>query len=291
MNKRIITNKLICEFKLYLYEQERSKNTIEKYLRDVRCFAKNAGRTQLNKQAILEYKQYLCKKYSPRSVNSILSSMNTFFEFAGWHELKVKTLKIQRQIFSDRKSELTKSEYEQLLQAAKSRKEPLNHAASLDTPVNDTDDGVTLQDTLQDENTYIDFEQIELTDMQKIVREELAQLKDAKQQEFITDHYLHEQSYQAIATKYGISRERVRQIASAGLQKLRNSKRLRSLHGEFCNHIQTRFISFIEFNPQYFDLIRDIRERQKREYISYGKQQALIYQLTADMLKSGHATD
>lgn len=122
MNKRIITNKLICEFKLYLYEQERSKNTIEKYLRDVRCFAKNAGRTQLNKQAILEYKQYLCKKYSPRSVNSILSSMNTFFEFAGWHELKVKTLKIQRQIFSDRKSELTKSEYEQLLQAAKSRK-------------------------------------------------------------------------------------------------------------------------------------------------------------------------
>ena len=119
----------------------------------------------------------------------------------------------------------------------------------------------------------------------------MAQLKDAKQQEFITDHYLHEQSYQTIANKYGISRERVRQIASAGLQKLRNSKRLRALHVEFCNHIQTRFISFIEFNPQYFDLIRDIRERQKREYISYGKQQALIYQLTADMLKSGHATD
>lgn len=174
---------------------------------------------------------------------------------------------------------------------SKSRKEPLNHAASLDTPVNDTDDGVTLQDTLQDENTYIDFEQIELTDMQKIVREELAQLKDAKQQEFITDHYLHEQSYQTIANKYGISRERVRQIASAGLRKLRNSKRLRALHGEFCNHIQTRFISFIEFNPQYFDLIRDIRERQKREYISYGKQQALIYQLTADTLKSGYVAD
>ncbi len=119
----------------------------------------------------------------------------------------------------------------------------------------------------------------------------MAQLKDAKQQEFITDHYLHEQSYQTIANKYGISRERVRQIASAGLQKLINRKRLRALHVEFCNHLQTRFISFIEFNPQYFDLIRDIRERQKREYISYGKQQALIYQLTADMLKSEHATD
>lgn len=174
---------------------------------------------------------------------------------------------------------------------SKSRNEPLNHAVSFDTPITDTDDGITLQDTLHDENTYIDFEQIELTDMQKIVREELAQLKDAKQQEFITDHYLHEQSYQTIADKYGISRERVQQIIIFGFQKLRLSKRLRSLHEEFCNHIQDRFISFIEFNPQYFDLIRDIRERQKREYISYGKHQALIYQLTADMLKSGHATD
>lgn len=168
---------------------------------------------------------------------------------------------------------------------SKSRKEPLNHAASLNAPVLDSDDGVTLQDTLQDENTYIDFERIELTDMQRIVREELAQLKDAKHQEFITAHYLHEQSYQAIATKYGISKERVRQIIVLGLQKLRLSKRLRTLHEEFCNHIQARFISTIEFNPQYFDLINDIRTRQKREYISYGKQQALIYQLTTDMLK------
>ena len=29
---------------------------------------------------------------------------------------------------------------------AKSKKEPLNHAVSLDTPVNDTDDGVTLHE-------------------------------------------------------------------------------------------------------------------------------------------------
>ena len=168
---------------------------------------------------------------------------------------------------------------------SKSRKEPLNHAASLDTPVPDTDDGVTLKDTLQDENTYIDFERIELTDMQKIVREELAQLKDAKQQEFITGHYLHEESYQSIANKNGISRERVRQIINDGLRKLRISKRLKTLHVEFCNHIQNRFISQLEYNPQYFDLINDIRTRQKREYISYGKQQALIYQLTTDMLK------
>ncbi len=168
---------------------------------------------------------------------------------------------------------------------SKSRKEPLNNATSLNTPVSDTDDGVYLQDTLQDENAHVDFEQIELTDMQKIVREELAQLKDAKQQDFISLHYLHEQSYQAIANQSGISRERVRQIINDGLRKLRNSKRLKALNVEFCNHAQTRFISQLEYNPQYFDLINDIHARQKREYISYGKQRALIYQLTTDMLK------
>ena len=39
-----------------------------------------------------------------------------------WYELKVKTLKIQRQIFADKNKELTKSEYERLLTAAKSKK-------------------------------------------------------------------------------------------------------------------------------------------------------------------------
>ena len=52
----------------------------------------------------------------------MLSSINAFFDYLEWHELKVKTLKIQKQIFSDKESELTKSEYERLLSVAKARK-------------------------------------------------------------------------------------------------------------------------------------------------------------------------
>ena len=70
---------------------------------------------------VLEYKQNLCQNYSLRSANSMLSSLNAFFSFVGWNDLQVKTLKIQRRIFSDKPKGLTKFEYEKLLTAAKNK--------------------------------------------------------------------------------------------------------------------------------------------------------------------------
>ena len=119
---RAITNEIIRDFKLYLYEEERSQNTIEKYLRDIRMFLQCIGSKGLQKSDVLEYKRKLCESYALRSVNSMLSSLNAFFLFMGWHELKVKTLKIQRRIFANKDKELTKAEYERLLTAAKDRK-------------------------------------------------------------------------------------------------------------------------------------------------------------------------
>ena len=52
----------------------------------------------------------------------MLSSINAFFVFMGWYDLKVKTLKIQRRIFADKSKELSKAEYELLLIAAKDKK-------------------------------------------------------------------------------------------------------------------------------------------------------------------------
>lgn len=119
MKKRIITNEQINDFKLYLYEEERSENTIAKYIRDILSFSQRIGSKRLEKTDMLEYKKELCEKYAPRSVNSILSAINMFFAFLGWHELKVRTLKIQRQIFAEKSKELTKAEYARLLIAAK----------------------------------------------------------------------------------------------------------------------------------------------------------------------------
>ncbi len=123
-----ITNEVIEEFTLYLYDEEKSQNTIEKYTRDIRAFARWLGSEPLDKATVLRYKKELCEVYAPRSVNSMLSSLNALFEYTKWYELKVKTLKIQRQIFADKDKELTRPEYGRLLNAAKSQKtEQLYH--------------------------------------------------------------------------------------------------------------------------------------------------------------------
>ena len=118
---KMITNELVNSFKLYLYEEEKSDNTIEKYIRDIRFFKEWLCDRKLEKSVVLEYKKYLCENYAPASVNSMLSSINALFLFMDWHDLKVKTLKIQRRLFASKEKELTKPEYERLLTAAKNK--------------------------------------------------------------------------------------------------------------------------------------------------------------------------
>lgn len=118
----IITNHTIECFKNHLLEEEKSTSTVEKYIRDVQCFEKRFHGRKVEKSGVLEYKRELCENYAPRSVNSILSSLNTFFAYISRHDLRVKTLKIQRQIFADERRELSRGEYERLLSAAKRAK-------------------------------------------------------------------------------------------------------------------------------------------------------------------------
>ena len=113
-----ITDKSIEDFKRYLQNEERAAATIEKYIRDILAFCVWLDGKEIDKSAVLAYKEYLIEKYAPASVNSILSSLNSFFAFMSWHDCHVKTLKIQKQIFAKSEKELTKAEYEKLLTAA-----------------------------------------------------------------------------------------------------------------------------------------------------------------------------
>ncbi|MBQ9756984.1 MAG: tyrosine-type recombinase/integrase [Clostridia bacterium] len=119
---RKITNELIQKFKGYLINEEKSSSTLEKYIRDITVFMEWCKETELSKSLVLEYKQEIIEKYAPASVNSILSSLNSFFAYNEWYDLRVKALKIQRQIFASKAKELTKAEYERLLVAAKQKK-------------------------------------------------------------------------------------------------------------------------------------------------------------------------
>ena len=117
-----INEKNILKFKNFLTFEEKSDLTIEKYVRDITNLSNWLGKKGVTKKLLLEYKNLLIKKYAPASVNSIISSLNTFFIWKKKYDLKIKSLKIQKQIFSKEDKELTKDEYRRLLDAAKNKK-------------------------------------------------------------------------------------------------------------------------------------------------------------------------
>ena len=119
---KIITDDLIKKYKDFLINEEKASATLEKYMRDIKTFSEWSSGSELDKRKVLDYKEYLIGKFAPASVNSVLSSLNSFFEFNNWYELKVKMLKIQKQIFAQKDKELSKAEYERLLDAAKAKR-------------------------------------------------------------------------------------------------------------------------------------------------------------------------
>ena len=119
---RKITTERIDAFEVCLREEEKSAATVQKYLHDVKEFLRWLGEEVLCKSAVLSYKTHLCERYAPASVNAALSSINRFFGFMEWYDLRVKSLKIQKRIFASEERELSKAEYERLLQAAREKK-------------------------------------------------------------------------------------------------------------------------------------------------------------------------
>ena len=121
MEERILEQAAIARFREHLILEEKSPATVEKYLRDIRAFAVYMRGKVVRKAAVIDYKKLLQKKYAVRSVNSTLASINGLFSFLGWHELRVKTVKLQRQVFFPEKKELTRAEYMRLCRTAEQR--------------------------------------------------------------------------------------------------------------------------------------------------------------------------
>ena len=118
MKGQIITAKAIAEFKEHLILEERSEITVEKYIRDVKAFAAYTENNEITKETVIAYKKHLQENYAVRSVNSMLASINSLFAFLDWHDLKVKSLKLQQQVFCPEEKELTKAEYARLCRTA-----------------------------------------------------------------------------------------------------------------------------------------------------------------------------
>ncbi len=126
MSRQAITHTHLTTFEQHLLREEKSAATVEKYLRDARAFMLYANGKTVSKELVVAYKQSLEKLgYKPRSINSMLASLNSFLDFIAAGDCKVKTVRIQKPAYLTEEKELTQGEYKRLLTAAK-HKEQLN---------------------------------------------------------------------------------------------------------------------------------------------------------------------
>lgn len=79
--KRIIKEKMLSKFRVFLKNGEKSKATVSKYLCDIKKLMDYAGDREVDKSLVLSYKGKLLEEdgYKVSSVNSFLAAANCFF--------------------------------------------------------------------------------------------------------------------------------------------------------------------------------------------------------------------
>ena len=119
MKKTVLDMNIMGKYKKYLYGEERSEATVNKYMRDIKHFYEYLPENKIiTKENLIAYKQGLSDTYKVTSINSMLVSINGLLSFMKLDTLKLKLHKVQRKVFSSEDSELSKAEYKRLLDAA-----------------------------------------------------------------------------------------------------------------------------------------------------------------------------
>ncbi len=118
MGKFLLTEELLLQYQKHLYEEERATATIKKYICDLKKLKDYASGREITKELMVRYKEELRKKYKVTSINSFLVAANRFFEYAGWYGLRIKTYRIQKEIFVPENRNLSKAEYKRLVKLA-----------------------------------------------------------------------------------------------------------------------------------------------------------------------------
>lgn len=118
--KHKITQIEMKQFEKYLREEEKSKGTIEKYMRDVETLRSYIGEKEyVSKEVMIQYKQHLLTQYEITTANSMLAAINSFFKTMEWYDCVVKSFRVQREAFRSENRELSREEYYRLVQTAK----------------------------------------------------------------------------------------------------------------------------------------------------------------------------
>lgn len=118
MKELVVTKAAVTTYLQFLKIQEKSKGTLEKYQRELLDLAKYLAGKKVTREDLVVWKEELEKRYSPAGVNGRLVAANGFFSFFGRYDLRLKLLKIQKEIFMKEEKELTRAEYGRLVRTA-----------------------------------------------------------------------------------------------------------------------------------------------------------------------------
>lgn len=122
---RRIDSKKLEGFNQYMVQEEKSSGTVEKYLRDVRKFAgwmQLQTEQEVSREKAAAWKMSLLEQgYKPVTINSMVAAINLFFRFLGWEDCRIRFLRVQRQNFRREDRQMSKGDYEKLLETATRR--------------------------------------------------------------------------------------------------------------------------------------------------------------------------
>lgn len=159
------------------------------------------------------------------------------------------------------------------LRTERGRNEPLNHAASLDKPLEtDEGDGGTLHDILPDAASVCFLDALDRDAEAAFIRQVVAELPEPYRV-VIQAYFFEGRTLGEIGEGLGMTAERVRQIKSRALQALRKHKQLRQLYNEHKQHNNWLQAARWEYSPEHFALIQRLQERE----LSYGYRQAALF--------------
>lgn len=114
----------LSAFAAQLKSEGRSSGTINKYLHDGAEFAVWLGERKLTRETAAAWREHLLERgCAPATVNSMLSAVNRLLRSLGREDCKIKFLRVQRKTFRDQRRELTRTEYQRLLDTAEELKQ------------------------------------------------------------------------------------------------------------------------------------------------------------------------
>ncbi|MCI8749406.1 MAG: tyrosine-type recombinase/integrase [Lachnospiraceae bacterium] len=115
-----ITEQILENYAKHLARDEKSRMTIRKYICDIKKLIEYADGRVVTKELVVSYKESLrtSQKYKLSSINSFLVAANRLFEYLGWYGMRVKTYRIQKEVFMPAGKDLSKAEYKRMVQAA-----------------------------------------------------------------------------------------------------------------------------------------------------------------------------